>query len=420
MLDDLLALTTTLVHSDHEHELSAASGSETDIMAPRSRHTKSASVASSTDADTTVKGTDLINGGMLPPATTPDHTTTRTSKRRPSRSTTSPPSSPVVVIPATRKVVIQPEVHKDFEVVKFVGTVILSTLLEAGLQTAASMVGTGDYAAISKRADTWPEILGLLAWKIAKLGIYWAADFDAYDVASMTLLLSTPQSILLGLFYDIHPTTLASTTLSSILANSLPYLLLRPLSPSHNPNAAPKAILRNRPILTDPYTTVATSLLATAIFAVLLEASFATFLPSWLITHFTGLRTLEKAHLGAGGLPILLLALIPAGVAAMEYLFAPSTAVASTAPSAPTFDPSTASFAEHVYHNGWGWYSPRQKALISRAGLLAYLIVVETVVLLWGTLEGVEFTGAIGYAGIWGAGVVLVAAALDWVGGPSD
>jgi hypothetical protein len=178
MLDDFLALTTTLIHSDHEHELSAASGSETDIMAPRSRHTKSASVASSTDADTIIKGTDLINGGMLPPATTPDRTTTRTSKRRPSRSTTSPPSSPVVVVPATRSVVVHPEEHKNFEIVKFVGTVVLSTLLEAGLQTAASFVGTGDYAAISKRADTWPEIVGLLAWKIAKLGIYWAADFD--------------------------------------------------------------------------------------------------------------------------------------------------------------------------------------------------------------------------------------------------
>lgn len=214
MLDDLLALTTTLVHSDHEHELSAASGSETDIMAPRSRHTKSASVASSTDADTTVKGTDLINGGMLPPATTPDHTTTRTSKRRPSRSTTSPPSSPVVVIPATRKVVIQPEVHKDFEVVKFVGTVILSTLLEAGLQTAASMVGTGDYAAISKRADTWPEILGLLAWKIAKLGIYWAADFDG--TISHHLCLLSPMTDSISLRRGIHdPAPLHASIYSS-------------------------------------------------------------------------------------------------------------------------------------------------------------------------------------------------------------
>ncbi|KAL6240758.1 hypothetical protein RBB50_012322 [Rhinocladiella similis] len=422
MLDDLLALTTTLIHSDHEQTGgSTASDSATDHMPPRSRHSKSASVASSSDATTAVKGADSVNGGMLPPASTPDRTTTTTRKRRASRSTTSPPTSPVVVIPATRKSEShQAPPKQQHHYAKFVGTVILSVLLETGLQTAGSLVGPGDLTAISKTADAWPEIIGLLAWKILKLGIYWTAGFDAYDVASLTLLISTPQTILLGLFYNIHPTTLVTTTLSSIVANSVPYFLFRALSPSHNPNAAPKTTIRNRPILTDPYTTIATSLLATAIFAVLLEASFATFLPSWLVTHFSGLRSLAKAHLGAGGLPILLLALIPAGVAAMEYLFAPSTAATSTLPSAPEFDPTTAGVAGHVYHNAWGWYSPRQKALISRAGLLAYLIVAETIILLWGTLKGIDFPGAAGYAGIWGAGVVLVGAALDWVGGPSD
>ncbi|KIW15299.1 hypothetical protein PV08_05344 [Exophiala spinifera] len=419
MFDDFLALTTTLIHSGHEQPPtdSASSDSATDSMPPRSRHSKSASVASSSDATTAVKGSDSVNGDMLPPANT---TKTAARKRRASRSTASPPTSPVVVIPATKKLDSPPASHEQHQYAKFAGVAILSIFLEAGLQTAASTVGVGDLKAISKIADAWPEIIGLLAWKILKLGIYWTAGFDAYDVASLTLLISTPETILLGLFYDIHPTTLVASTLSSIVANSVPYFLFRSLSPSHNPNTAPKTTLRNRPILTDPYTTVATSLLATAIFAVLLEASFATFLPSWLITHFSGLRSLEKAHLGAGGLPILLLALIPAGVASMEYLFAPSTAAASTVPATPEFDPTTAGFAGHVYHNAWGWYSPRQKSLISRAGLLAYLIVAETIVLLWGTLKGIEFTGAAGYAGIWGVGVVLVGAALDWVGGPSD
>ncbi|KAJ9630239.1 hypothetical protein H2204_008600 [Knufia peltigerae] len=422
MLDDLLALTTTLIHSDREQTPGdgGTSDSATDDMPPRSRHSKSASVASSSDATAAAKGADSVNGGMLPPASASDRATTTTRKRRASRSTTSPPTSPVVVIPATRKPESHPAPQRQRHYAKLVGTVILSVLLETGLQTAGSMVGPGDFAAISKTADAWPEIVGLLAWKILKLGMYWTAGFDAYDVASMTLLLSTPQSILLGLFYDIHPSSLVVTTLSSIVANSVPYFLFRSLSPSHKPNAAPKTTLRNRPILTDPYTTIATSLLATAIFAVLLEASFATFLPRWLVTHFSGLRSLEKAHLGAGGLPILLLALIPAGVAAMEYLFAPPTAATSTVPPAPEFDPKTAGFVGHVYHNAWGWYSPRQKSLISRAGLLAYLIVAETIILLWGTLKGIDFPGAAGYAGIWGAGVVLVGAALDWVGGPSD
>ena len=249
-------------------------------------------------------------------------------------------------------------------------------------------------------------------------------------MAALSLLLSTPPTILFGLFYKISPITLVSTTLSSILANSLPYFFLRPLSPSHTPTSAPRSTFRNRPILTDPYTTLATSLLATAIFAVLLEASFATYLPTWLILHFTGLRTLEAAHLGPAGLPTLLLALIPAGYAVMEFLFAPSTAAAGSPPSTitvapevspmPAFDPSTSSFFEHLQYNTWGWYSTRQKELIKRTTLLTGLMAAETVVNLWGTIRGIELPGALGYAGVWALGCVVTGAVLDWVGGPSD
>lgn len=240
----------------------------------------------------------------------------------------------------------------------------------------------------------------------------------AYDVASLTLLLSTPTTLLLGLFYSIAPSTLLSTTLSSILSAATPYYFLRPLSPSHTPSTAPKSALRNRPILTDLYTTLFTSLLSSAIFAVLLEASFATFLPEFLISHFTGLRTIEAAHLGPSGLPTLLLALLPAGVAAQEYIFAPSTATPRA--GAEDFDAVTASFAAHVYHNAWGWYSARQKELITRTTLLTALIVAQTVLHVGGTIHGVDLQGAAGYAGIWASGVVLVGVVLDWVGGPSD
>ncbi|EXJ85562.1 hypothetical protein A1O1_05926 [Capronia coronata CBS 617.96] len=385
-------------------------------MAPRSRHSKSASVTSSTS--------DSVNGGMLPPATpvskSPSPVTTRKAR---SRSTTSPqgPVTPVVVITKPDDAA-QPLVpRKAKEVGKFTLTIVLSTLLEAAFQTGASFVTPGDLALVSRWPDT-TVIVGLLGWKLAKLSLYWFRGFDAYDVASVSLLLFTPQSILLGLFYEISPITLTATTLSSVLANALPYYFFRPLSPSHKPGSAPKASLRNRPILTDPYTAIATSLLATTIFAVLLEASFATFLPEWLITHFMGLRTLEPAHRGPSGLPTLLLALLPAGVACMEFLFAPPTAAGSVllAPPAIPFDPATASFAAHVYYNAWGWYTARQKELIRRTVFLTALLVTESVVQVWGTVAGVELPGALGYAGVWGLGVVVVGVVLDWVGGPSD
>ncbi|KEF58709.1 uncharacterized protein A1O9_06635 [Exophiala aquamarina CBS 119918] len=401
-------------------------------MPPRSRHSKSASVASSTGGSTAVAS----NGEMLPPAGAASPSTSKASSpatRKPrtgSRSSNTSPAatgSPVVVIPAPkhRNPLNNPATAVSAydvtaEAAKFVVTVVLSTILEATLQTVAGSVGVGDLAAVSKRPESWLEIGALLGWKVVLLGIYWFCGFDAYDVASLTLLVSTPTTLLLGLFYAISPATLLSTTLSSILSTSTPYYFLRPLSPSHTPGSAPKSSLRNRPILTDPYTTIATSLLASAIFAVLLEASFATFLPEFLVAHFLGLRTIEAAHLGPSGLPTLLLALLPAGVAAQEYIFAPSTATPLQSPPGIEFDPVTASFAAHVYHNAWGWYSARQKELISRTTILTVLIVAQTLLHVGGTINGVDVEGALGYASIWGSGVIMVGAVLDWVGGPSD
>ena len=104
----------------------------------------------------------------------------------------------------------------------------------------------------------------------------------------------------------------------------------------------------------------------------------------------------------------------------MEFLFAPSTAATRSSTQLAPFDPATATFAEHLQYNIWGWYNSRQQELISRTGLLALLVVSETIVSTWGTLAGVELVGAAGWAGIWGFGTVVLGAVLDWVGGPSD
>ena len=241
---------------------------------------------------------------------------------------------------------------------------------------------------------------------------------------SLTLLISTPTSILQWVFYNIHPSTIALTTATTVLSHSLPYLLFRQVAPPHKKTRTSTFGIRNRSIVTDPYTTLATSLLATTIFAVLLEFSFYTSLPSFLVQHFEGLRTLDAAHAGASGLPSLLVALLPAGWACMEFIFAPSTSATvstSTAPAVePPFDTVRSGFLAHVYWNLWGWYTVRQKELIWRASILGALIVAETVVHCYVVMAGVSLVGALGYAGVWGGGVVVLGAALDWVGGPSD
>jgi hypothetical protein len=157
---------------------------------------------------------------------------------------------------------------------------------------------------------------------------------------------------------------------------------------------------------------------------VLLELSFVTFLPTFLMTEFTGLPNLEAAHAGAAGLPTLLVSLLPAGWACMEFLFAPSTAATqqlATAPSVTTqFDTVTSGFWQHAYWNAWGWYTVRQKELIWRAAIVGALVVAETVIATTFALQGVSLLGGLGYAALWATGVALLASVLDWVGGPTD
>ena len=293
-----------------------------------------------------------------------------------------------------------------------------------------------------------------------------------HDTLALTYLICTPASLLLVQYYSIRPTTMLFTLSANLISIAAPFALLRPASPVHRPSKhGNKAVaVPNRSIISDYGTFLASSGLATAILAVLLELSFATFLPVHLVTHFTGIRNLTFSHRGAAGLPPLLVGLFPAGVAAYEFLFVPSTAAAAAAAAAAattatassqaassssssavnttasskktatksshdndsnnreskdghtgySFDPATATLRQHLYHNAWGWYTPRQKTLIGRTLLAMFMLTAETVIQVWGTIRGVELWGAACYAGIWAAGVGCTGLAFEWVGGPSD
>lgn len=52
--------------------------------------------------------------------------------------------------------------------------------------------------------------------------------------------------------------------------------------------------------------------------------------------------------------------------------------------------------------------------------MLGVFMLAETTVFVWGTVRGAELMGALGYAGLWTAGAVVLGVFLDWVGGPSD
>ena len=46
-------------------------------------------------------------------------------------------------------------------------------------------------------------------------------------------------------------------------------------------------------------------------------------------------------------------------------------------------------------------------------------MVGETIIQTWGTIKGVELSGAVWFALMWGVGVAVVGTVFDWVGEPS-
>jgi len=355
----------------------------------------------------------------VPASKSPSPVATRHKR---TKSATSPPNSPRQLANA---LTTRPKTSAEQpSILNFIAATAISLALSTGLRYAASTYttfGRAELAAISSPAHSQDAyyVGGLLVWRIVVLAVYWFRGYDAYDVASLSILTAMPVALLEVFFYKITPSVLAIDTLSGLISSAAPFALLRAVAPAHHPSdKSTKHAVRNRPILTDPYTTAFTSLLAATILAVLLELGFETFLPTFLISNFEHIRTLEPAHHGSAQLPILLITLLPAGVACRSFLFAPST-------SAPTgemveLDTRTAGLLAHVQWNVWGWYSSRQKELIGRATVLAALMAAETMVQCTGALDGVDLPGAAGYAGVWVFGVAVVTAVLDWVGKPSE
>ena len=165
-------------------------------------------------------------------------------------------------------------------------------------------------------------------------------------------------------------------------------------------------------------------LLASAIYALILGASLASFLPVHLITHFSNIRSFERAHEYGRSLPLLLVSLLPVGVATKTFIFTPSLGDAepSIGPKALSegykhFDPASATLGETVWYNVWGGLSRRSKVVASRTSILALLTAVHTVLQTVLTVEGADPAGALGWAGVWVAASVATGTMFWWVGG---
>jgi hypothetical protein len=211
---------------------------------------------------------------------------------------------------------------------------------------------------------------------------------------------------LLNTFYQLRTSTVTTSLLLDIISNYIPFRLLRPLSRAHAGKQVP-----NTDIVSDFSVQAFTTLLAGSIYSVVIYSSYATYLPVYLATYYTGLPSLTAVYTSS---PISLLPLcILLGIATKSFIFTPAAAIAAEKKTA--FVPSKATLGETFWWNLWGFDS-KTKMVIKRTAVLVLVSGGNTFVQTWVTLEGVEVLGAVAYAVVWAVAGAVAGGALGVVG----
>lgn len=301
------------------------------------------------------------------------------------------------------------------------------------LSSVAAVLSGHELGTVSRKDPDLLQAFAFLLWRAVELGIGWYLGYDGiilslracdlvltlldlsdYDIASLILLTRFPYYFLLTTFYDLSlPTALLYLGID-VFSVKLPFSYLRHRLPAHSSKSTSSEI-RNASIIHDTTIYILNILLASSIYAVIIYASFAKWLPTYLISHSQDIPNLEKAH--AAMLPALVATFIPLGWASHTFLFSPSTAAGPSLAGLKNeaFNPASATLWESVRWNVWGW-EKGTKVLLERTFVLATMAGLTTWVRVWGTVEGAEPLGAAGWAGVWATACALEGVVLGWVG----
>ena len=237
------------------------------------------------------------------------------------------------------------------------------------------------------------------------------------------MLTNLPHYFLLNTFYGIDYLACLIPLAIDVSAITIPFYLFSQAAHNHPSAYAIKA--PNQVVAQDRNVQNLTALFGAALYATVIYGSFATWLPTHMIVHFDGLRSLEKAHHDA--VLLLLVLFVPMGYATTQFLFVPAIASAgsislsdhSHRPKKSTFNPETATLSETVAWNlGFSdtSLSRRAKVLIKRTVILIACTFINTFVRVFYTIAGTEVVGALGWAGNWALAAVFVGVAYSWVG----
>ncbi|KAL4873466.1 hypothetical protein BDV12DRAFT_182277 [Aspergillus spectabilis] len=303
---------------------------------------------------------------------------------------------------------------------RFLLVILSSLVLSSTLFTITYPVTLGELGRVSKHLEEWWEVGGLLAWKAVEVGLAWVLGFDGRDVLSFSFLTQLPTYALLSSFYCLRPTTVIASYAIALFSTAVPFTLLRNPNLVHNLSRAPPTTVSNRGILQDTAITLYTTVVATAIYTVVLYLSYETWLPAQLVVHFERLPSITRVHAGPAGLPLLFTSLLPAGWAARDFLFVSSAGTPAAVASNVVIERASPSnqgesLAYSVYRKTWGALSRPTRVLISRTATLASVTMVNTVVQVAGTVDGASFEGASAWGFVWTAATLLVGLMYGWI-----
>jgi len=297
---------------------------------------------------------------------------------------------------------------------QFFLVVILSFSASAGLYSVGSIFTKYELSTISRSVkETW-EVLLFPAWRIVELAVGWYAHYDDLDMAALTIQMRLPFYYLIYTFYGVSFETTAICLSIDIVSSCLPFYLLRSRNAVHN-SKAPAGSVASPSVINDFQVNFFTTTFAATIYSLIIYISLRSWLTVYIVTHFDGVRSLEKAH--AIQLPALIATALPVGWAANTFLFSPSTGARPSLKEirAKTFNPATASLGEHFKQNLWGW-NVGTRVLIKRNVVLASMVGLATWLRVWKTIEGSEAWGSAGWAMLWASSSFVSGVLLRWVG----
>lgn len=143
--------------------------------------------------------------------------------------------------------------------------------------------------------------------------------------------------------------------------------------------------------------------------------SYSSWLPTYIVTHFDGVRDISKLY--DSNYPTLVATFAPIGFAAKVFVFTSATAAKRDGFDGEVgrFDAEEASLWETVVYNLWG-FSKRTRVLIKRTAVLVAVSTAHTSLQTYVTVEGSEGFGGVGWSSVWAVAAALTGAAFWWVG----